>query len=273
MDTSTWSVVDAGLDALNLTTNSREGRSLFVDLFTAHSAQSEQEGWLLTDGKKGNYQTLQINSWMLGTDPNRGSWLSVMGKSVSTLPLSRLHSVSKCTRCDLQTTWTLTTKFGGLATSTYRKLSAEQQSTLSGPSLALTMSNTGSTLYYGKRSNGFLGRLYDKGGQTGLADVGWLWRLEWEYRKHQAESIWSALHEWDFDRSRIRDWVLQEGHKRGIPVPQNTAAVEADVDWGNSDPDVQRKLQWLATQVKPTIDFLIDKGYSQSVRDILGGGI
>lgn len=273
METHGWSVVDAGLDALNLTTNSRDGRSLFVDLFTAHSAQSEEQGWVLKDGRKGNYQTLSINSWMLGTDPDRGSWLSVMGKSAMTLPLSQLASVSTCTRCDLQVTWTMTSKCGGLANLVYQALSAEEQSTPSTPYLGLVESSTGSSLYYGKRANGFLGRLYDKGSQSGLAERGWMWRLEWEYRKSQAASMWQALQQWSWDREMIKSWVLQEGAKRNIPVPVHCAGVKADVDWGNTEPDIHRKLQWLASQVVPTVEFLEQHGYGQAVRDIFKGRV
>lgn len=271
MDTSNWSIVDVGIDALNVTTNSAEGKALFADLYTGHLQHSEGEGWIQKEGRKGNYSTMSINSMMLGVCPDRGMWLSMMGQGTKALPLSNLMRCASVTRCDLQVTWVLTSKCGGLPNLVYQKLLSEQQSLPSDPYLACIQSSTGSTLYYGKSANGFMGRFYDKGAQSGLADAGWMFRMEWEYRKKQAQSIANALNARGWALDAIRDTVLVAAEKRGIPVPAVCTAVQAEVDWSKEQPDVVRKLNWLATQVAPTLDELIDLGYGVEANNALWG--
>jgi hypothetical protein len=273
MDTRSWTVVSTGIDGLNLTATGAEGKQLLVDCYDQHRTENEGKGWLETEGKKGNYQTLGMNGMMLGVDPMRGNWLSTMGQKAQMLPLQQLSTQSGCTRCDLQVTMMLNSKCGGLASTVYQKLTAGLQSLPSDPYLALIQSSSGSTLYYGKRTNGFMIRLYDKGAQTGLAEPGYMWRLEIEYRKKQAESIWKALKEWEFQPKTIGEWVISQCHMRGFPVPSSGTWNGEDPDFSVEDPDYHRKLVWLATQVKPTVEQLLEAGYGQAVRDIFEGAI
>ena len=264
-------IVDFGIDGLNATTGSRDGNRLFTEVYDLHRDRSESEGWTETLGRKGNYTTNSINSMMLGRDPDRGLWLSTMGASTKALPLAELCQLSSFTRCDLQVTWMQISKSGGLIPSQYRKLISEVQSLPSEPYLALTQSASGSTLYYGKRTNGFLGRLYDKGGQSGLAEPGWLFRMEWEYRKKQAQAMQKALVEWDCNPERIRDWVIHEAYKRGFDMPTVAGAVETQPDFWSDEPDAFRTLRWLATGVKPAVEKLIAEGHSEAIKQIFEG--
>lgn len=143
-------------------------------------------------------------------------------------------------------------------------------------------SEGGQTLYVQRRSSRAFGRIYDKSAEAGLGrELGKLWRYEVEFHKPLAKTIFSqilgnkyvpiATH-WDEEvaqsiASTVYTWFVA----RNIPPifsrsenPALSLEVEARV---TSD---EVSLNWLTTQVQPTVARLAEHGKLEQVKRALG---
>lgn len=131
----------------------------------------------------------------------------------------------------------------------------------------------GVTLYVGKRTSQNFGRVYDKGVQSESHQPGNRYRYEVEIHKPLAMPVSlglaeAALKGEDVSR-RIADYVYQWFLGRGVaPCWQyDNTRLEVSVDIGVST--LQKRLNWLRTQVKPTIQELIAMGLTSEVFEAL----
>jgi hypothetical protein len=130
----------------------------------------------------------------------------------------------------------------------------------------------GETLYIGSTSSDGMLRLYDKQEeQKGQGLYERCWRLEFQARRGKAWVLWNAINS-STDRERtIRGVLAGECEREGIL---------GFIDW-NSDvvklgaPDkpaqhLERRLEWLERQVRPTVRELKEEGYGAAVLRSLG---
>jgi hypothetical protein len=128
----------------------------------------------------------------------------------------------------------------------------------------------GSTLYLGKRSGRLFARLYDKGVQSGAEGAGTLWRYEVEYKQDAARAVYKSLIEQD----RQRDYILSRVHthfqRRGVLPLFYSGQVAGPLERYKEARTPLDQLDWLATQVRPTVGRLRVAGYEEQVYNVLG---
>lgn len=123
---------------------------------------------------------------------------------------------------------------------------------------------TGDTLYVGSRQSTQFGRFYDKGLQQKTAEPGKYLRMEVEYKGAGAMQISKAalalappqLGEWI--QCTVYDWFLS----RSV-VPLFNPATDTPGTLVRSQmkqTTSEKKLAWLHTQVKPTVQYLFEQG-------------
>lgn len=127
----------------------------------------------------------------------------------------------------------------------------------------------GDTLYVGKRQSSQMGRIYDKTMESKQEEYANSWRYEVEYKKPIAQQVVERLAHADDAGAYIQAQVHQWFSDRLIfPVylPQETQTAIAIKRRKTAD---EKALEWLATQVRPTVERLTTRGLKQKVIEIL----
>jgi len=116
----------------------------------------------------------------------------------------------------------------------------------------------GVTVYVGSRKSAHMGRLYDKGRQTGEEAYERSWRYEVEL--HNESATTTARYIWQRLASVARvtsSTVWQYFRERGITPPWSKVDEESALRPSTTPKtDIERKLQWLREQVAPTVRLL-----------------
>ncbi len=179
-------------------------------------------------------------------------------------------TAENCTRFDTAVDLQFEAPVIGLARDSYVKCATHRVSNGRPPSRRLIVSGDGgSTFYTGSRASERMGRLYDKGVESGTLPAGRWWRWEVEFKGDSAAA--AALEgaraddpELLFDR--VTTTFFRE---RGAvaPPPGESSKI------CNLCPDVptdERLLSWLATGVRPTVARLIERLGPERVTFSLG---
>ena len=134
--------------------------------------------------------------------------------------------------------------------------------------------STGDTLYVGSRQSTAYGRLYDKGLQTKTCEPGRWIRYEIEYKgggafQAQTEALKTPpdlLGEWI--ESTVYKWF--KGRDVVPLFVPNSDALPFHVRSFLRVSSNEKKLMWLSSQVKPTVEYLWSQGFGFDVLDALG---
>lgn len=129
-------------------------------------------------------------------------------------------------------------------------------------SLSIVMSDTGQTLYIGKRSSrGKFFRIYDKSKDMGSEDRGRYWRFEVQIGRKYASSAWLEVWQGQGNLGVVK-YVRDEFGKLlgdNIPLlgqPQQGLIVTTV----STQADNERRLRWLYRCVRPVLQGLISSG-------------
>ena len=138
----------------------------------------------------------------------------------------------------------------------------------------------GETLYVGSRQSVEMGRLYDKGIETGQSLKDTRWRYELEVHKPRADSVCRAMYDKLSDGepmelvfNQCAALVGMWFGTRGVNPVFATGQVMAVEDVEVAVRTTQRRLAWLRTQVAPTVSELIQLGLGPDVARALGIGV
>lgn len=171
----------------------------------------------------------------------------------------------RATRIDLAVTVTLADEDTNVARRAYAKVLSD------GVKNGTLISNTrgGSTLYVGSRQSQYYGRLYDKSAEEEVTP-GFIWRYEVEVKKPAAECVLCALVESPDEPAWIGSYVYDWFYQRGVEPIYSRNDTDSAIEFSVDVVTPQRKLNWLRTQVRPTVGSLIVGGYEIEVIDALG---
>jgi hypothetical protein len=255
----------AGIDWLTCTSDKDSVGLAWFEIFNALAGEPKDWANPWYSGKADDHLR-----W--GYNPKIGYVLIVSGEMsevvwARTVPIER-----KVTRIDVQVTVELQEPnlklakdgYSDNATSNFRKYGLIQNS------------RNGQTLYVGSRTSAQFGRLYDKGVESTLADPGKLWRYEVELKKPVANSVAKQLASWCDSNSGelhyaivpfVFDWFLH----RGVgPVFTRDGENNIVVEVGRRVTSDEKKLEWLRTQIRPTVQYLLGRGKADLLSEALG---
>lgn len=205
-----------------------------------------------------------------------GAILRASGKSATEALDCQHRSYCGVPRIDLQiTVWEPTPGPNALLEHLYRCITQYIHSGIikSKKASLVKENNDGMTLYIGSRSSSVFLRAYNKGAETGESRYYGAIRYEVEYKGDLAKTIAGRLkhrnsEEWPI---AIVGTVHSEFGKRGVPIKQSEGqGREIIYSPDKVQTDHERQLEWLRTQVAPTIARLRDAGRENDVIEALG---
>jgi DNA relaxase NicK len=130
----------------------------------------------------------------------------------------------------------------------------------------------GKTLYLGRRASERFIRVYDKAAESRLPDYELCWRAEVQYAGALANRRASQYTFGRSDPVLCHSVVLFELARRGISwmrLPERLCFAD-EAQFKRKSTTNARRLEWLRTQVRPTVEKLIDAGALEEVRSVLG---
>lgn len=261
-------IVGAACDWVTATTPMDKVGYGWYDLFVRHGdvVGKKPEHW-----KNRWYDGARYDDLFWGYNKEWGYIFVASGSNAAVYSPMATMSANRVTRMDLQVTVRMSDAQEGYASDQYlRCLSGferDRKYTL------ISNSDKGQTLYIGSRHSDQFGRLYDKGVQAEIEKPGHMWRFEVEFKKPRADSIareimacretcgldtgiTAYLHQW-FTMRGVRPLFTTEDQPFVIEVERKVTTEE-------------RKLAWLRTQVRPTVEKLFSMGLGDEVQEALG---
>lgn len=187
-----------------------------------------------------------------------------------------------CSRVDLAVTVNVNRAYPELLDTYYNYLNEPRAKHVKYSSTIMKNSAGGQTLYIGSRASRAFARVYDKGLEAGLEnEQGKLWRYEVEFKKPLAKQVLSALHtnkylpvdvHWTEEIAQsIVSTVFVWFQARNLPplfTRRENDSISLECEARITSDEVS--LNWLTTQVQPTVMRLSQKGKLQAVKEALG---
>lgn len=268
-DVERCGIIDTGLDWLTVTAVS--GSQTDAMLATARKYVSEKfppdalpKKWAAMGYIGQDYGTLKF-----GRRKAEESILIASGQEADYIGMNFEVPNDRVKRVDLQVTVSLDTPVQDLAFALYRSLTRGDNQTHGSITYKYISSNTGDTLYSGKRSGDTFLRLYDKSLDQNVSELGSLWRYEVEYKRDRAQSAYKAVKSAEARYATIARMVWDEFERRGMQpmYDPGIGMVAMETITKVTTPDT--KLAWLERCVAPVITQLVALGYEQQVIDSL----
>lgn len=253
----------AGIDAVTITATGLEGK------LTTQMVLHELREYLAVEQEK-KFSFMGARGWQRGSVryadkraeyDKRVLWavLMVTGReSEDALRVALKAGDCKFTRVDINVDVILKGRVLGLA----RKL----KDAYKGPSqVKLVESLTGDTVYFGSRESESYIRIYDKSAEYGQ-EQGFVWRFELEAKRGRAEAV--AEYIGLQGKRGIPDLVFTALKQKSVPTPNigETVNIQRAAMTLSS---VEMKLNWLRTQVRPTVRWLYKVGLANEVSEAL----
>lgn len=130
----------------------------------------------------------------------------------------------------------------------------------------------GATCYVGTRKSEQFARIYNKEAESGEATYKGVWRYEVQLKNRlagkAAEQFISGTYPTDIHAAVfVKQWLRH----RGVSVPWTTDAELLPLPRVDSQPtQVEARLEWLRTQVRPALRTLLKYGLRDAILDALG---
>ncbi len=231
-----------------------------------------------TQGYKGKENLENGLKW--GCRPRNDGRLDEILVGSGSASIVAINSIEKleaydCTRFDLQVTIRRPVSCPREAFKEYERLSELREKGIhvsNGRALSYVRSETGETLYLGKRKTGrkFF-RFYDKSADYS-AEVGTVWRREVQYGRKLAGVAVRRYREMASDHARIGELVEAEFREAGLAnlLCSMTTGVKTVQGFPQKLPGLDAKIKWLATCVRPTVALLIEHEKERDMLKALG---
>jgi hypothetical protein len=267
--TPTITLREAGLDYLTLTSrdpNATHLANVALELFaTTHADGDKRREWSWM-GYQGWCN--RTTSWGNRHD---GQILRVSGPLADlAFPKAYPHADS-CSRIDLQVTAEMPRGKCDLASGGYHRAVADARRRGAPLKVSLIVnSDGGQTLYLGSRKSELFARLYNKEAESG--DPHWArnWRWELECKGQRAQVAARGFQLLSDPRRALLLTVFRHFHDRGVTPPWPLVDGETLPVPKAPRSNDQRRLDWLATQVKPALDDLRQRYDPDHLVRILG---
>lgn len=257
-------ISDVGPDFLTVTSIKGQSAKDFITwAYRVIEEQGQEEGVKQWSGMGyAGKQTHQVKAGIRASDE---AIVMFAGKTAQEFSAQMPVMPFKVTRFDLQVTVSISPPDPTVAFREYQALKTANLQRKKARYLKYISSNTGSTLYVGKRTNAVMLRLYDATEKYKKGHLGNYWRYEVEYKKASAQR---AYDKWAKDVSRETltiNQVASEFDRRGIrPGFRQWTKIDAIGLKATASTDKTR-IEWLAKCVAPVVTRLVFNGNTEQV--------
>jgi hypothetical protein len=269
--------LSAGIDYLTITVQSKESRQDLYERAVSGIKTNGGDATIKSWTFKG-YKGLRCEGLSWGTREDSDICM-LSGYDAASAWEVFLPVAENISRLDLQVTTTLTVPWPGLTTLYYDWLTENKRDLSFKKFILLTGSDDGSTLYIGSRLSDQFGRIYDKGVESKLdTPPGKVWRFEVEFKNARAGRVAEQLRSYigteRVSSTAVGDRILSTTKvwfgSRECPVLWESASqpMLLDVVARITSDDVL--LNWLSSQVRPSVRRLRDRGKLNETLRALG---
>jgi DNA relaxase NicK len=233
---------------------------------------------LKSEQKRGNdirpwtfagYQGLKCGSAQVGTRHD-STCIRLSSGVAAEHWLDAYHAGESFSRVDLQSTFKLDYDPQRLIQSVYRSALAHTKKKKNGPACTILKSSNGTaTVYLGRRQSNLFLRCYDKGRESGLDYYQNCVRFEAEVKGPICLLVLRDCASLSSGRGNPAKYVSSLFRRRGCAqLPESDGIDTLCVPRKRSD--TERKLTWLSTQIRPSVQSLIRSGHLADVIQVLG---
>lgn len=260
----------AGVDWITATARGERDRMRFGLIAHALMAQETAAGNDVSGRCHPNYKGWSVGGIAYGERPE-DCYIRMSGALASTNWRRLMPHASTVSRYDLAVTYELESPYLGAESRIYQ-LASEAWTGRGRPPTAQVVKDSrgGATVNLGARSSSRYCRVYDKGAESGAAPLGTLWRVEVELKKAVAKRAASQVEADDDEAASVIAHVAGELGRRGWKLPRYAGTSRLTRACDRAPTDDERRLDWLATQVRPTVETLIKHGKGAEVWAALG---
>lgn len=257
---------DAGIDWLTLTSKDDGIGGAWYQEFMRYAKPRERKELGIKQFYNGFYSGVKCGKMSWGYNERIGYILVVTGGAGELYYLRYYPELVRVTRVDLRVDVIMPSP-RPVAERWYEVLVADKNNQRKA-TLFKSKNSGGNTLYVGSRQSMQYGRIYDKGAEAGIAEPGVLWRFEVEYKKPIATQMYAEIVNLTASQrvDRICGTVSAWFEKRGVAATIGLQASEGIVvQVEKQTSTAQKKINWLRTQVAPTVRQLVEAGYGKDV--------
>lgn len=234
----------------------------------------ESEGYELIERKLQGYEGWSCGNCFLGHRDD-GTMAQFSGRHADDVYDRLMEANPNITRIDIQVSVQYDVMPGDVARKAYKqsKRRADRDPEHRRRKIYITVgSDAGETCYIGAPGAKERGVVYNKEVQSEEPDYARTWRWEVRFKDDAGDRVTSVLgSQNDGFRARCVSIVATWLKERGVSVDWGDYATELVLPPEKTLPtDIERKLQWLARQVRPTIAYLQGQGFSDTILVVLG---
>ncbi len=265
------SIKRTAVDWITLTGKSPDERLFLLSEFDSLAAIFRDVGHKTRPTKFRGYEGSTINNLTVGT---RDDSVILVGMGATADDLFRLEAprVGHCTRLDCAVDIEVED-----AREQYAKDIAEQFAdglqvgrVLYKPVLTINF-DKGQTVYFGRRTARYLLRFYDRNARLGRGQVGKVWRCEVQFNQEAAQAAMELFRKPGCDYNlTVAQLVFDKFRELGIMKEDIRVEGSSKLEFGAKVFSPDKTLDWLRTSVRPAIKGLIDRGFTEEVRNALG---
>ena len=258
-------VVSAGFDWLTITEVEAECTTLMYQHANEAKRELVKSGHFTADWSAMGYRGWSLGPLRYGERGPNEAILIVSGDFCREFAFRPWIRPERITRADIQVTLRCDKPQPELATTAYRHLAAAEEGKQRKRFLNLITSETGSTLYVGKRDANVSLRFYDKSLDYGEKELGSIWRYEVQYRRSHAKTAGERLLSTAEPNRHVLGLVAAEFEKRGVLVRFGAKSEITAIAIGRTVTTQVGQLKWLEKCVAPVVSQLCLIGYEEAV--------
>lgn len=266
--------VTAGIDWLSMSMeNEADGYTEWRAECTKAVERVAREGYTLVQRSLLGYDGICAGNCFIGEN-DYGSYCQITGEKANWAFPLLYRSNSHVSRIDVQLTAKLEVMDVNIGKRAYRDSIRANDAMPAGRKRKVWIivgSDGGDTCYIGSASSQQRGRIYNKEVQSEDTHYTRCWRYEVVFRNGLATGFAgnlsvSPISQEEYALETVVKWFSQRGVEMGhfggmgrvvLPLLRTLPT------------DVERKLKWLGSQVKPTIRYLIDLGFRDTLLELL----
>lgn len=207
-----------------------------------------------------------------GERANEESILILSGEAAHTHGFRANLQPERVTRVDVQVTVRIKPPNRHAAAMVMDNLRARYAHSNRRPFLNLIQSDSGDTVYVGRRDSEVSLRFYDRSMKMLQTVLGSCWRYEVQYRRKKAKAAYALIKEHSEPNLAVLGLVTAEFKKRHIIPGFGASSDIVAIEMGREVTTTEGKLKWLTKCVAPVVSQLVMAGFEQEVINALNLG-